>query len=53
MKNLSSIDLQSLIRPTEPIHILAMLKEVSHEIDNITAHFDAVITECEVATTFA
>lgn len=47
MKNLSSIDLNTMIRPTEASHILAMLQEARAEIDNINANLDAMISECE------
>jgi hypothetical protein len=48
MKNFS-IDLSAMTRPTRPEHILAMLKEASMELDNLSANLDTLTADCEKA----
>ena len=40
-------DIEAMIKPSKPEHLLALLKEANAELDNLHAHWDAMVAACE------
>ncbi len=44
---------EAMIKPTQPEHLLAMLREVDSELDNLLENLNAMVAACEASKAHA
>lgn len=44
-----AFNIEAMIKPTKPEHLLALLKEASAELDNLHEHLSALVSACEAS----